>query len=285
MKSINHSLIAILFCGIIATGFVNKPQTHTILLQSSNSKVSALTLSQSADIITKRLQSFSNEKFEINTVPGKNQIQVVLSGNQNLKVVESLITQKGSLEFYEAYNYSDLIKLLKGDSAFLKLLPVGNHYESSPNIGCTSTNEKNTVIQYLKSLGVSDKCKFAWSNFFDEPDACLYALRMEDGNRIPLSGNDIQSFEAKYDSARQADNIAFKFKTSAVKVWADVTKRNIDRVIAIVMDNNVLYAPVVRGEINGGNCEISGDFTRAQVQYIASIGASGQLPVSFTIVK
>jgi len=279
-------MIAILFFGIIAIGFENKPQTRTILVQSTDRNVSALTLSQSADIITRRLQTFSMEKFEIKIISGKNQIRVVLSGKQDRKVAESLITQKGALEFYEAYNYHDLIQLLKGDSTLLKYLDKGKHYESSPNIGCiSSATEMKSVVQYLNSLKLGDKCKFAWSNFFGDTDVCLYALRMEEGNRIPLTGSDIQNFEVKHDAGRQKDNILFKFKTPAIQVWADVTKRNLDKAIAIVMDNNVLYAPVVHGEINGGNCEISGDFTHAQVQYITAIVSGGELPASFTIIK
>jgi preprotein translocase subunit SecD len=285
MKSILYSMIATIFFGIIAIGFVNKPQTHTILIQPTDSKTSALTLSQSADIITKRLQTFSMEKFDIKIIPGKNQIQVVLYGTQNLKVTENLITQKGALEFYETYNYRDLIQLFKGDSTLTKYLDKGNHYESSPNIGCISATKMKSVVPYLNSLQLDEKCKFAWSNFFDDPEVCLYALRMEEGNRIPLTGSDIQNFEVKHDADRQKDNILFTFKTPAIQVWADVTKRNLDKAIAIVMDNNVLYAPVVHGEINGGNCEISGDFTHTQVQYIASIGANGELPVGFMIVN
>ncbi|MDO9255893.1 MAG: hypothetical protein Q7U54_10305 [Bacteroidales bacterium] len=285
MKSILYSMIAMLFFGITAMGFVKKPHTHTILIQSTDSKTSALTLSQSADIITKRLQTFSMEKFDIKIISGKNHIQVVLFGIQNLKVTENLITQKGALEFYEAYNYHGLIQLLKGDSTLLKYLDKGNHYESSPNIGCTSATEMKSVVQYLNSLQLGDKCKFAWSNFFDDPEVCLYALRMEEGSRIPLTGTDIQSFEAKHDADRQKDNILFKFKTPAIQVWADVTKRNLDKAIAIVIDNNVLYAPVVHGEINGGNCEISGDFTHAQVQYIAAIVSGGELPASYIVVN
>ena len=51
------------------------------------------------------------------------------------------------------------------------------------------------------------------------------------------------------------------------------------------MDSNELYATVASGEINGGNCGISGDFTHLQVQYIAVIGGNGELPEKFKIVK
>jgi SecD/SecF fusion protein len=142
-----------------------------------------------------------------------------------------------------------------------------------------------SVVPYLNSLKLDGKCKFAWSNFFGDPEVCLYALRIENANRIPLTGNDIQSFEVKHDSDRQKDNISFKFKTPAIQIWADVTKRNVGRAIAIVMDNYVLVSPVVRDEITSGSCEISGDFTHTQVQYIVAIGAGGELPVDFMLVK
>lgn len=279
-------MVAIVFFGILAMGFINGPQSkHTILIQSNDSKISSFTLTQSADIITKRLQSFSNEKFEIKTIPGKNQIQVVVPDKEDLKIIENLITQKGALEFYEAYSYGDLTQLLNGDSSLLKLFHSSTPNESSPTIGCIPVSEINTVVQYLNSAGLNAKYKFAWSNYFDKPEICLYALRTEAANLIPLTGNDIQSFEVKYDADRHTDNIDFKFKAPAVKVWADVTRRNIDRAIAIVMDNQVLYSPVVRDEISGGNCTISGDFTKTQVQYIVAIGANGELPVSFSIVN
>lgn len=286
MKTLAYKMVAIVFFGILAMGFINSPQTkRSILIQSNDSKMSSLVLSQSADIITKRLQYFSNEKFEIKTIPGKNQIQVVVSDKEDLKIIENLITQKGKLEFYEAFSYGDLIQLLKGDNSLLKLFHSGAPHESSPGIGCIAVAEMHTVVTYLNSVATNNKYKFALNNYFDKPEVCLYALRLEAANRIPLTGCDIQSFEAKYDSERQADNILFKFKATAIKVWADVTRRNIDRAIAIVIDNTVLYCPVVRDEISGGNCEISGDFTKTQVQYIVAIGANGELPVSFSIVK
>jgi preprotein translocase subunit SecD len=286
MKIIAYKIMAMVFVGILAMGFINRPQTKkSILIQSNDSKISSLTLSQSADIITKRLQSFTKEKFEIKTIPGKNQINVILPENVDLKIVEDLITQKGALEFYEAYSYGDLTQLLNGDSSLVKLFHSSTPNESSPTIGCIAIAEIYTVNQYLNSVGSNGKYKFAWSNYFDKPEVCLYALRTEAANLIPLTGLDIKSFEAKHDSERNTDNIDFKFKPSAVKVWADVTRRNIDRAIAIVMDNHVLYSPVVRDEISGGNCTISGDFTKTQVQYIVAIGSNGELPAGFSIVK
>jgi preprotein translocase subunit SecD len=286
MKPITYTLIAVFIFGIIAMGLTYKPFTkHTIFLQSTDSKISSVSLSQSADIISMRLKSFGTGKFEIKTLPDKNQIRVILTNYKDLNVAENLITQKGILEFYETYDYYSLTELLKGDSNLMKQLHVIAPHDSSARIGYISATEMNGVNEYLNSAGLNEKCKFAWSNLFDDPNVCLYALRIDNGHRISLTGNDIQSFELKHDATLQKESIEFKFKKTAIQLWSDVTKRNLNRAIAIVMDNNVIYAPVVRSEINGGNCEITGDFTQTQVRYIVAIGDNGVLPVSFRIVK
>lgn len=286
MKSIIYTLIAIFICGLIASGFTSKPSTsHTILLQSTDSKISSVALSQSADIISMRLKSFSSEKFDVKIFTDMNQIQVILPDNQNVEVVENLITQKGIIGFFETYDYQSLNKLLKGDSTLLKLLRNKTPINSSPNLGCIPSAEKQSVNAYLNTTRLDDKCRFAWSNLFDDTDICLYALKIDEGGRISLTDADIQSFEAKYDSIWHKDYIDFKFKKPAVQVWADATKRNLSKAIAMVMDNNVIFAPLVNEEINGGNCSISGDFTKEKLRYIAAVGSGGALPVSFMVVK
>jgi len=284
MKTIIYFLLAIIITGIIATSFTSIPVSkQTILLQSSDSKISSIQLSQSADIIAKRLNRYTNEKSEVNIISDKDQIEVTVDNNLDLKVIKSLITQKGEISFHETYDYQDLSLLLKGDTTLMMLMHVVTPHQSSPNIGCVSAVEMNQVNDYLNAVKLDGKCCFAWSSLFNSSENCLYTLRMAEENRIPLSGDDIQSFEAKQEKERCY--IDFKFKQPAVKVWADVTKRNLNKSIAIVMDNNVLYAPYVTSEISGGNCQISGRFTCDEGRYIAAIGTSGALPVDFKIVK
>jgi len=284
MKTIIYFLLAVIITGIVATSFTSIPATkQTILLQSSDNKISSIQLSQSADKISKRLESYTNEKFVVNIISEKDQIEIVVDNNLDLKVLKSLVTQKGEISLYETYDYQSLLSLLKGDTTLKMLMHVVTPHQSSPNIGCVSTAEMNQVNEYLNAARLDGKCCFVWSNLFDNSNNCLYALRMAEENRIPLSGHDIQSFEAKQEKERCY--IDFKFKQPAVKVWADVTKRNLNKSIAIVMDNNVLYAPYVTSEINGGNCQISGRFTYDEGRYIAAIGIGGVLPIDFKIVK
>jgi preprotein translocase subunit SecD len=285
MKTIIYALIAIFIIGILATGFINKSNTsQRILVQSTDSKISSAMLSKSAEIITNRLKIFSSEKFQLAMVPDKNQIQVLFADSWDMKTVEKLITQKGAIEFYETYSYKCLLELLKGDSSLLSLLHDKALNDSYAKIGCTSFEKVSRVNESLNSVRLSQKCKFVWSNLFDDSDVCLYALKIENGNGVLLRGTDIESFKLG-STAGKKDEIEIKFKKPAIKLWSELTKRNLNNSIAIVLDNKVIVAPTVRSEIDGGNCQITGDFNQTQLRTIAAIGGNEELPVSFNVVK
>ena len=136
---------------------------------------------------------------------------------------------------------------------------------------------KEKVLEQLK--------KEAWSQHFDGSEVCLYALKTNGGNAALLSGADIESVTSNQDKTSKNNEIDIRFKKSSVKLWAKATKRNINNAIAIVLDNNVISAPIVCSEINGGHSTITGNYTQAEVRYIAAIGNNGELPLHFKILK
>ncbi len=286
MKTIIYTLIVIFIFGSFAMSFNNKLETmQRILIQSADKNISSFTLRQSVEIISNRLKSFGPEKFDVTAIPDKNQIQVTLDNNWDLKIAEDLILQKGTLELYETWNYKSLIELLKGDNTLMTLLQEKAQGDSLAKIGCTSPAKVKKVNEYLNSVGLNKECKFVWSDLFFNSEICLYALKLNDSNGALLRGTDIESFKFKNDTALNIDYIEVKFKQSAAGSWSDITRRNINRTIAIVLDDHLIFAPLVRSEINGGNCQITGNFTQKQVKYIAAIGNNGALPVNFEIVK
>jgi preprotein translocase subunit SecD len=283
MKTIIYSLIAILLFGMVATGFSHKPNNiHKILIQSTENKIDASSLSRSVEIISNRLKSFGSVKFDVKVV-GSNRIQVDLTDEQDLKLVENLITRKGVVEFYETWNYKNLSRLLHNDTLLLSLMHVKAPGEFSANLGCTTSSDMKKVDDYLNTAGLDQQCKFAWSDLFDHSEVCLYALKLDNG--ILLKGSDIESCTAKYDSVWKKEFIDLRFRKPVVDLWAEITKRNMNHSIAILLDNKVIVAPTVRSEINGGNCQITGDFTQIEVQYIAAMMSNCDLPVSFEVIK
>lgn len=271
---------------IIATGFTFKLENKChILLQSTDSRISSADLSRSVDIISGRLKSFSDEKFEVSTIAGKNQILVKLNNNQDLQLVERLITQQGTFGFYETYNYKEVAELLKGDSLLLSLFNNPTTRESLAQIGCTTAALVAKVDSYLNSQDLGQTCRFAWSNLFMDEEVCLYALRLNSSEGVIVGGADIESIVSGHEKASQQNYISFSFKKPAVQLWAEITQRNNGKALAIVLDGKVIFAPVVQGEISGGNCTVTGGFTKAQVEFITAIGLSGELPVSFQVVN
>jgi preprotein translocase subunit SecD len=280
MKTIFYSLIPFLIFAFFATGFANKANTkHSILIQSSDKDISSVSLSQSAEIITHRLKDFSTGEFNISVIPEKNQIELILADDWDLQMVESLLIHKGTIEFYETYNHDGLVDLLNGDNHLFSLLTKSEIDNSGTKIGCTSASESVKVSDYLNTIKVSQKCKFAWTQDFDNANVCLYALKISSEKGAIITGNDIES------SNYEKDRIQIKLKSNAVGLWSDATKRNLKNVIAIVLDDKVIAAPRVMSEINSGEIEISGNFTLTQGRYIAALLNNGALPVSYFVVK
>jgi SecD/SecF fusion protein len=285
MKTIVYLLIAVFTIGIFANSFIKISKTNQSIIIQSSDKISSATLNQSGTIIANRLKSFCAEKFEIFVIPSKNQIEVKLDNKWDLKIAGNLIIHKGSFEFYETYNYKNLKELLKGDEHLLSFFNMKSLDENKSEIGCTSLSEVKRVNDYITTLGLTNSCKFAWSNLFENSKACLYALKLNNDNKVLLKGSDIEEFKVDQDLEYKKDYILIRFKMQAVELWAEFTKRNIDKDIAIVLDNCVLCAPKVRSEITGGNCQISGIFTQNELKFIAAIGNGGELPANFYEVK
>lgn len=286
MRTILYLFIAIFVFGILEPSFTNKAfAQNSILIQSTDSKVSSILLTQSAQIITARLKDFSSEKFDLKVIPEKNQILVTLTNNQDLKIVEKLLTQKGSLAFYETYDRAGLTELLNGDKQLFSLFASNHDNQSDVQIGCATVAEVEKITNYLKTLGQVEKCKFVWDEHFEDSNVCLYALKADIKKGALIVGKDIESVQYEQDKVSKNNKIEIKLKKSAIGIWADATKRNMNHAIAIVLDNHVLAAPTVRSVINGGLCEITGSYTQNQAKYIAALGNNGVLPLIFKVVK
>jgi preprotein translocase subunit SecD len=102
--------------------------------------------------------------------------------------------------------------------------------------------------------------------------------------RLILEGKDIESMKAGLD-ASDSPYAAIQFKNEAIPVWTEATRSNLNKPVAVLLDNQVLYEPVVRDVIPNGSCIITGNFTAEELEYISILGNNGELPVEFRIVE
>jgi SecD/SecF fusion protein len=112
----------------------------------------------------------------------------------------------------------------------------------------------------------------------------LYAIKMSRNQRAPLTGEVIVDARQDLDE-RARPAVSMQMNAQGAKVWKRLTAANVNRRIAIVLDNYVYSAPVVNGEIPNGNSSISGNFTIDEAQDLANILKAGALPAPTTIVE
>ena len=113
----------------------------------------------------------------------------------------------------------------------------------------------------------------------------LYAIRSTERNgRAPLEGDVITDARNSYDQFNKPC-VTMSMNTDGSRRWAALTKKNIGKEIAIVVDGYVYSAPRVNSEITGGNSEITGNFTLEMTKDLANVLKSGKMPAPARIVQ
>jgi SecD/SecF fusion protein len=280
MKTIFKFLIVSLIAVILISATQNPSgKARSIILQAENKNVSTQLLYKSSDIISTRLKAYGLTSPEVSVIAGKGQIKVQLPDNIKLQEIEGLLLSRGELAFYETLS-------LEGLTAYLKNDPRISQHDSK--IGCTATEDRDLVSrvnEFLKSKNLSAECRLAWGFKNDKSLYCLYALKINQTGKPLLTRSDIETIKASADKNSQSSLINIKFNVLSARVWEKATKENLNKSIAIVLDNKVFYDPVVKSTITDGLCEISGNMTQNEVNYFLALVNNDQLPVNFSLVK
>src|SRR5574344_2043759 len=113
----------------------------------------------------------------------------------------------------------------------------------------------------------------------------LYAIKVSDRNgRAPLEGDVITDAKDDYDNFGKP-SVSMSMNTDGARRWATLTKNNVGKAIAIVLDGYVYSAPNVNGEITGGHSQITGNFTPEVTKDLANVLKSGKMPAPARIVQ
>ena len=112
----------------------------------------------------------------------------------------------------------------------------------------------------------------------------LYPIKQSRSGNAPLTGETITDARQDLDE-RSRPAVSMQMNAQGAKVWRRLTAANVNRRIAIVLDDYVYSAPVVQGEIPNGNSSISGNFSIEEAQDLANILKAGALPAKTTIVE
>jgi SecD/SecF fusion protein len=156
------------------------------------------------------------------------------------------------------------------------------------HFGDTSKVNKYLNLPQVKSLFPRD-LKFAWQmKPFDEKGNFyqLVALRIttRDG-KAPLDGDVITDANQDFGQSQASAEVNMNMNSEGSKIWARMTKDNLGKSIAIVLDGYVVSYPTVQSEITGGRSNITGNFTVEEAKDLANMLKSGKMPAPANIVE
>ena len=164
---------------------------------------------------------------------------------------------------------------------------------SGPVVGYAYGRDTSVVSSYLNNKRVRDvlprDLKFVWTvNSVDKktPLFQLIALKVTTRDGKPALGGEVitdasDDFQQNTGSAK----VNMTMNAEGAKAWARLTKENMGRSIAIVLDGYAYSFPTVQGEITGGSSEITGHFTAAEAKDLANVLKSGKMPAPCHIVQ
>ena len=183
----------------------------------------------------------------------------------------------------EAKKRNPLFAVLQPTGAgSLSLVAYANARDTAYINGILNSPEAKQIIP-------SD-CKLLWSakpadgidakNIFE-----LHALKVTTANgRAPLEGDVIVDAHDEFDNFNRPC-VSMQMNSEGARLWAQLTKANVGKAVAIVLDGVVYSAPRVNSEIEGGNSQISGNFTIEDTKDLANTLKSGRMPAPARIVQ
>lgn len=286
MKSIVYILITVFVCGILISAFPKSTldPKQVIEIKSLVDNPDSKLLNESCLILKKRLNDYELQNFDMSVNSQQGIIKITFNKKIDIQEILPLLISNGDIEFYETYNRADVINSLNKSDQLFSMLNIalwnsqaGN---SSSILGYCKPGLISEVDSYIAQHYVSkpgEGINFVWSkNLNKNGDCYLFLLKQ----KSVLGKQQILDV-----SVNESNELTITFNESGASVWQNLSKNNINKHIAIVIDKKVCFAPVLKNEIKGGKCSISGNFTYKELTQLKSLISNGSLPLDFKIIK
>ncbi|MBV4205179.1 protein translocase subunit SecDF [Bacteroides salyersiae] len=247
------------------------------VMQSVDSKLRGV-LATTASTTTDSTEVIATEEVVAEATPAKaisaaDSIAAALKGNQ----------QEASINMEQIKKEHPLMAILQLNSS-----------GQGPIIGYANYKDTAEINKYLAMREVIAELpkdlRLKWGVApadFDKKGQTfeLYAIKSTERNgKAPLEGDVVTDAKDDFDQHGKP-SVSMSMNTDGARRWAQLTKQNIGRSIAIVLDNYVYSAPNVSTEITGGNSIITGNFSPEQSKDLANVLKSGKMPAPAHIVQ
>ena len=236
-------------------------------------------------------QNASNEAAQTEAVPVKEEAKAEADDLDAL--VEDLAAD--SLAQAEADQEAAYEEYKKANPLFAQLQPsvspAGQPYQG-PVVGTAHYTDTAKVMAMLNSQVAKSllprELRLCWTvKAIDEAEAYyqLIALKSQTSGRPSLEGDVITDARADFGQTSAYANVSMTMNAEGARDWQRITRDNIGKSIAIVLDGYVYSFPTVQNEIAGGSSQITGNFTVEEAKDLANTLNSGKMPAPARIIQ
>ena len=241
-------------------------------------------LAQINSEIAKANASTESATEEVKEEKTAGDVESLVEGLENDSLAQLEADQKAAVEEYK-----------KNNPLFVVLNPsvnqAGQAYRG-PVVGTVHYTDTAKVSAMLKSQVAKSvlprDLKFAWTvKAIDEADSFyqLVALKSQTSGRPSLEGDVITDARADFGQTSAYANVSMTMNAEGARDWQRITRDNIGKSIAIVLDGYVYSFPTVQNEIAGGSSQITGNFTVEEAKDLANTLNSGKMPAPARIIQ
>ena len=259
------------------------------------------------EVIRTRIDKMGVTQPNVQRVPGTGRIAVEMPGSKDIDRVKKMLATSAKLQFWEVQTIEEAIPYLEQLSSIvpLKADSIGvpkntnlmsmlqlNSLRSSGvgNIKLSDTAVVNKILnsKVAKNLRPSNikYTQFMWgykpeSN--DPNNLVLYAIRGNINQKAPVDGA-VESARVNYDEMGRVV-VDMQMDSKGSKEWKAMTAKNVNKSVAVSLDNVVYTAPNVVNEIPNGRTQISGNFSQEEAQDLVNVLGAGKLPAGAKVVQ
>lgn len=217
---------------------------------------------------------------------------VVADGEGDIAELVENLNDSAAAEADQAAQYEEYKKL---NPLFAILNPSVNQQGQAyrgPVVGMVHYVDTAKVTAMLNSPVAKQvlprDVRFFWTvKAIDEANSVyqLVALKAQRDGRASLEGDVITDARADFGQTSAYANVSMSMNAEGAKAWQRITKENIGKSVAIVLDGFVYSFPTVQNEIAGGNSQITGNFTVEEAKDLANTLKSGKMPAPARIIQ
>ena len=279
---------------VVFQGLINSGAGDDAVRDKLKAEVKDRVDNSATNVLRNRIDQFGVVSPNIQVLQGKDgQILLELPGVKDHERVRDLLQRSANLEFYETYTVDQIagalnntVARLAADSAYnaaplaalLQNPGYGATVGYAPDARTMAAIDELLASNIAKNLLPSD-LKLSWSvKPTTRVDAngqevnfgfALYALRTN-GGKPALDGKAVSDADSQYDPLR-GNEVSMRMNPDGARAWARITAANINRQVAIVLDDKVYSAPNVNTAIEGGSSSITGDFSLEEAKDLANV--------------